>query len=110
MITKTRRHTHAPAFTPESARSFDSFSLANAALAVSELTARGVCDGTCQPYTDILTYRRWQALGMQVKRGEHGVHLSVFVKSETTDEDGTVSTRRFPTGTTVFCRHQVKEA
>ena len=40
---------------------------------------------SCQPYEDWFTYDKWQALGMQVQRGEHGTRLpnpTYIVKTE----------------------------
>jgi len=44
------------------------------------------CD--CQPYEDIFTYRRWEAQGLVVSKGQKGVKVSRY---------------------TVFCRCQVQE-
>lgn len=64
------------------------------------------CD--CQAYRDWFTYRRWQAQGYQVQKGEHGVKLQTWVHYTTTDSKGNEIERVRPKTTTVFCRCQVK--
>ena len=64
----------------------------------------------CQAYRDWFTYRRWQAQGMQVQKGQHGVKLTTWISYETEDKDGNVKTHSRPKATTVFCRCQVKPA
>lgn len=63
----------------------------------------------CLPYQDWYTYRRWQAQGYQVQKGEHGVRLTVFKTVEEVDrKTGKKKTKSVPKGTTVFCKCQVK--
>jgi antirestriction protein ArdC len=49
---------------------------------------------------------------MQVQKGERGVKLGIFVKTEKVEKDAagkeTVTVGSRPWMTTVFCRHQVK--
>lgn len=87
--------------TAEDATTFRGVSVANAAQLLAAAEERGC---TCMPYEDWFTYGRWHALGYQVQRGEHGVHLPVIIEKE--QEDG--ETKRYPGRTTVFCRCQVK--
>ena len=90
-------------FTETSARQFDRFSVANAAAVMS---ARG-CG--CEPYRDVFTYRRWQAQGMQVQRGEKAIRLPLLYAREETDKDtGEKKTQRRMGRSAVFCRCQVK--
>ncbi len=100
------------AMTPDEARSFGRYSLMNAAMAAQELVHAGACDGTCNPYEDIFTYRRWAAQGFQVQKGQHGAHLAIFVETAKTEkvDDGTeiVTADTRPWSTTVFCFHQVQ--
>lgn len=90
--------------TPHEAITFDHESLANMVAAEESCPMAGE-DGACEAYQDIFTYNRWQALGYQVRRGEHGTKLTVFVpiKDKTSNE---VVGRR-PKLSWVFCRHQV---
>jgi len=94
--------------TADEAKTFGGYSIGNAMVLAMAAKARG-CD--CQPYKDWFTYRRWRAQGCQVQKGEHGVKLSVFVKTERKDKDAAgndvTTTDSFPWMTTVFCRHQV---
>ena len=53
----------------------------------------------------MLTYRAWRELGRQVRKGERGVRLQVWLtKPEEKDASGKVTrkTRTFPKYTTVF--------
>lgn len=64
---------------------------------------------SCQPYVDWFTYRRWQAQGFQVQRGERGFKLTTYVPVVKKSGDGTeeiIGSR--PRGYSVFCRCQVK--
>lgn len=94
-----------PAMTAADATAFDRFSLMNAAT-VEEAAALKGCG--CQAYTDWFTYHRWQAQGMQVQRGEHGIKIPIIIHTEQTGEDGNVQARSFARTSTVFCRCQVK--
>jgi len=89
--------------TAEKAVTFNRYSLANAAIAIAERH----CD--CKPYVDIFTYVRWQALGYQVKKGEHGTKLGVLIEQETENEKGEKVLSKRPWGTVVFCRCQVEK-
>jgi antirestriction protein ArdC len=95
--------------TAEEAKSFDGYSQGNALALIVAARQRG-CD--CQPYQDWFTFKRWLAQGMQVQKGERGVKLGIFVKTEKVEKDAagkeTVTVGSRPWMTTVFCRHQVK--
>lgn len=93
--------------TAEDARYFSRYSVANAAQALHQLNDSGACQGSCQPYEDIFTYNRWQALGYQVRKGEHGAKLAIIIANEQEDEEGRVKRVSRPWATTVFCRCQV---
>ena len=97
--TKTR--THRPTMTPGEARTFGRISPANAAWVMANLK----CD--CSPYQDVLTYGRWHALGYQVRKGEHGIKLSVVREVSKEADDGTITTRKLFAGAVVFCKCQV---
>ena len=89
--------------TATEAKTFGSYSERNAMLVTSALD----CD--CNPYDDVLTYARWQALGRQVAKGEKGIKLSTYKTYEAEDENGTLVTRKRPWKSTVFCKHQTTE-
>jgi len=94
--------------TAEQAVRFERHSPTSAAILAMAAAGRG-CE--CEAYRDWYTYRRWQAQGYQVRRGEHGVKLLTYaeVKVKADGDDGatTTTTRRRPVATTVFCRCQV---
>jgi antirestriction protein ArdC len=89
--------------TSATATSFDRFSLQNAAIVENAAP----CD--CEAYRDIYTYARWQAQGMQVRKGEHGTKISTYAPITAKDDAGqTVVVGKRPWTSTVFCRHQVE--
>ena len=63
---------------------------------------------SCEAYRDWFTYKRWQAQGYQVQRGEHGVKLQTWIHYPTKDKHGNEVERVRPKSTTVFCRCQVR--
>jgi hypothetical protein len=91
-------------FTPDSAKSFDRFSMQNA-LILAEQSQHHGCK--CQAYEDYFTYARWAGQGFQVQKGQHGTKLSVYipVKKVLDGEEKVVGSR--PWSSTVFCRCQV---
>ena len=90
-------------FTPETARQFERYSVANA-VRVKEALPCG-----CEPYRDVFTYRRWKAQGYQVQRGEKAIRLPmIYQRTEKDRETGEVRTERRIGRSAVFCRHQVK--
>ena len=86
------------------ARTFDRYSVGNAALVMIQ---RG-CG--CEPYRDVFTYNRWKAQGFQVQKGEKSIRLPhvriVTVKDQQTGEE---VQRRSLRSSAVFCRCQVQE-
>ena len=89
--------------TPESARSFDGYSAANA------MAVRACFPCGCEPYQDVFTFNRWKAQGFFVRKGEHGVKLALVKSiSRENQETGEVETRRLLGASVVFCRHQVE--
>ena len=91
------------AVTAEEARHFDRISVGNAVLVHTLL------DCGCQPYQDVFTYRRWQAQGFQVQRGQKAIRL-LLVKAVTQKdaETGEEKTRKVLSRSAVFCRCQIK--
>ena len=91
------------AMTSSEARHFERFSVQNAAI-VAEAFPCG-----CEAYVDVFTYRRWQAQGFQVQKGEKSVRVTTWIPikhtDETTGEKKVVGKR--PKVAAVFCRHQV---
>jgi hypothetical protein len=90
-------------FTPETARHFDRYSVANA-VAVKQSLPCG-----CEPYRDVFTYLRWKAQGFQVQRGEKAIKLPlIYGRTESDPETGEARTVRRVGRSAVFCRCQVK--
>ena len=85
------------------ARSFESFSVKNAAI------VNGALECGCKPYEDVFTYNRWRAQGWQVKKGEHGIKLGVMKTIERENEAHETERFRVRGHAAVFCRHQVKQ-
>jgi len=85
----------------EDAKQFGRVSHANAAWVMHNLKCN------CNPYEDVFTYNRWQAQGYQVRRGEHGIKLSIVKEVPHEERDGTTTTRKIFAGATVFCKCQV---
>lgn len=86
--------------TPAEAVTFDRESITNM------VTAEQACpSGECEAYQDIFTYNRWQALGHQVRKGEHGTKITVFVPIKDKNTEQVRATR--PKLVVVFCRCQV---
>lgn len=42
-------------------------------------TARGIPESNILPRENIFTYAAWQALGRQVRKGEHGVKIITYI-------------------------------
>ncbi len=89
--------------TPETARQFDRFSVANA------VTVKKSLPCGCEPYVDVFTYRRWKAQGFQVQRGQKAIKLPlIYKRSETDPKTGERTETRRVGRSAVFCRCQIK--
>ena len=88
--------------TSTEAQTFDRFSVMNTMIAESN-----PC--TCEAYKDIFTYRRWQAIGYQVRKGEHGKRITTWITMRKKDKVTGIETvtGKRPNASTVFCRCQV---
>ena len=86
------------------AKTFEHKSIWNAAT-VEELRPCG-----CKAYKDIFTYKRWQAQGFQVMKGEVGTRITTFKTIYKTDEETgeKIPVGKRPWTSVVFCRCQVK--
>ncbi len=97
--------TSTPTFSAETARKFDRYSVANA-VRVTEALPCG-----CEPYVDVFTYKRWQAQGFQVQRGQRAVKLPLIRVVTRSDPDtGEEKSRRVMGRSAVFCRCQVRSS
>jgi antirestriction protein ArdC len=96
-------------YTPETAKRFDSYSPVNAQKVNAHFAGCG-----CRAYDSVFTYKRWQALGQQVKHGEHGLKVHVvLLETEETEDPKTGEIKREvvnqrPWTAYVFCKHQVE--
>ena len=91
--------------TAEDARTFQTFSIHNAAAVAAALPCG------CQPYVDVFTFRRWLAQGFAVQRGQHAIKIPVVKTVEREDrETGEKTTRRILGSGAVFCRCHVGPA
>jgi len=78
-------------------------SAGNYAAIFSGLMEKGIAETEIKPRENVFTYQAWLAQGRHVRKGEHGVRVSVFVKTEKVDADtGETRFSSFPKGTTVF--------
>lgn len=100
-MTNTTVARKTPKMTAGQARTFTTYSGQNAAIVRTSLQ----CE--CEPYKDVFTYNRWQAQGMQVRRGEKSIRIPVMAERTTEDEDGNEKFYRIKTTAPVFCRCQV---
>ncbi len=90
-------------FTPETARQFDRYSVANA-VAVKQALPCG-----CEPYRHVFTYRRWRAQGFQVQKGQKAIRLPlIYQRTEKDAETGKETVSRRMGRSAVFCRCQVR--
>jgi antirestriction protein ArdC len=107
LVETKRRKSMSEKMTATQARTFER-GISEAHYAILTMTAESKrCN--CEPYVDWYTYRRWQAQGMQVQKGEKGTKLTTYIPVFKKDENGEKKqsgTR--PKGYSVFCRCQVK--
>jgi hypothetical protein len=43
-------------------------------------TAKGIPEGEIEPRVNVFTFHAWKALGRYVRRGEHGVKVTTWIK------------------------------
>lgn len=75
-------------------------SVSNFSQVIAEFMARGIPADEIRPKENVFTYRAWQGLGRQVRRGEKGVKLTTWVVKPDKDDDKKF--RKFPVYSTVF--------
>lgn len=91
-------------FTAESAQTFERYSESNI-FALRKASAEKSC--SCEPYVDWFTYRRWDAQGFQVMKGQTGTKIEQMIPFEKEDSDGSKERKFSFKQTSVFCRCQV---
>jgi len=74
----------------------------NDLLVIQAFTDRGWAPEDVKPRENVFTYKAWQALGRQVRKGEKGVKVCVYVDVEETDDEGKTVERTVPRRSTVF--------
>ncbi len=72
-------------------------SLGNYATIIRGFVARGIAAEDIEPRVNVFTYRAWQALKRQVRRGERGIRVATYrpCQKKTVDSDGTEHVERF---------------
>ena len=60
----------------------------NCKVVVEEFAKRGLPEASINPKEDVFTYKKWQSLGRQVKKGEKGVKISWLAPMGKDDEEG----------------------
>ena len=73
-------------------------------LVVEAFVGRGIPEDDILPRRNVFTYHAWKELGRQVRKGEHGVRLQVWITKPEETKDGKVTrkARTYPKYTTVF--------
>ncbi len=97
--------------TASMARRFDRYSENNALIVEMSL------DCGCEPYVDVLTLPRWNALGMKVMKGSKAIKLETLKRvpilekdgSPKVDEKGNPLYRGVKKISSVFCKHMVEK-
>jgi len=80
-------------------------SLMNYQAIISGFIEKGIPPDQITPRENVLTYNAWQALGRQVRKGEHGVKIITFIpmsKIVHAEDGDKVESWRSPCPTTVF--------
>lgn len=57
-------------------------------LIINGFLDKGIPESDIKPRENVLTYHAWQALGRQVRRGEHGVRITSFIPMTKKDDSG----------------------
>ena len=85
------------------ARARGNMSVANFPAVYAGFMERGIPESEIHPRENVLTFHAWRALGRTVKRGEHGVHILMWISCEKRDDQGEViDTFKRPKPATVF--------
>ena len=91
-------------------QALDRQSFANYSTIYREFMARGIPEADIKPRVNVFTYNAWQALGRQVRKGEHGVKVVTFITAEKLNrKTGKRESSRRPWSSTVFHVSQTDE-
>lgn len=63
-------------------RAIQGQSIANYRQIMEGFLEKGIPLAEIRPRENVFTYNAWKALGRQVRKGEHGVQITTFVKRE----------------------------
>lgn len=74
---------------------------------IKGFVAKGLSEDDIKPRENVFSYDAWQALKRHVRKGEHGVRIFTFIKTDKVEIDSNTgeektSHRSMPTGVTVF--------
>lgn len=87
-------------------RARDGLSVSNYAAIFQGFISKDVVESEIKPRDNVLTYEAWRAVGRQVRRGEHGVKINIYltIAEKRNEETGEVErpAGRRPWITTVF--------
>ena len=71
----------------------------------------GIDPDEIEPRENVLTYNAWRAKGRQVRKGQHGVKITVFIPASKTDKKtGEVTNFKVSKQVAVFHRSQTDKA
>jgi antirestriction protein ArdC len=85
------------------ARAVNGQSLTNYVPIIEAFKARGIPESEILPRENVFTYTAWQALGRQVRKGEHGVKILTWLhKSKINKATGEEESYTMPWSVTVF--------
>ena len=84
-------------------RARDGKSMGNWPAILRGFMAKGIDEADILPRENVFTYRAWQALGRQVRKGEHGVKVITWVPTVKLDKStGEKTNGKICRTTTVF--------
>ena len=78
-------------------RAATGLTMSNYPAIVSGFLAKGIPADHIEPRVNVFTFNAWKALGRVVRKGEHGVKITVWIETEKNGEKA-----RRPWHTTVF--------
>lgn len=87
-------------------------SVGNYAAILRGFIEKGIPEAEIRPRENVLTYHAWQALGRQVRKGEHGVRVMTYLTTAEENDEAGIITRQAgsrPWSATVFHISQTDE-
>ncbi len=60
---------------------------ANYGVIIAGMVAKGIPLADIEPRVNVFSYNAWQALNRQVRKGEHGVRISTYIKMSKKDKE-----------------------